>query len=207
MTLNLTVKNRNPKEKIEGMMPAVMYGAHAKTTSLFVDRIEFKKILSKAGESSIVTMTGDHTENFMIHDVQMDPVAYMPIHADFYVVEKGQKVHVNVPLRFVGDAPAAKLGANIVKVMQELSVESDPSTLPHDIEVDLTKLVGLDSVISVKDLTLPKGATLFHVHDTDVVASVVAQSDEDLNAAVENVDMDAVGASVEKGKKEVVEAE
>lgn len=206
MTLNLNVKNRNPKEKIEGMMPAVMYGAHAKTTSIFVDRVEFKKILAKAGESTVISLGGDHNENVLIHDVQMDPVAYTPIHADLYVVEKGQKVNVNLPLRFVGDAPAVKLGGNVVKVMQEISLEADPSKLPHDIEVDLSKLVDLQSNITVGDIKLPAGVTLFHITAEDVIASVVAQSDEDLDAAVEKVDMDAV-ARDEKVKKEEVAAE
>jgi hypothetical protein len=40
------------------------------------------------------------------------------------------------------------------------------------------------------------------VNADDVVASVVAQSDEDLSAAVAQVDMENIGASVEKGKKE-----
>ncbi len=206
MTLNLNVKNRNKGEKIEGMMPAVMYGAHAKTTSIFVDKIEFKKILKNAGESTIVALTGDHNENVLIHDVQMDPVAYIPIHADLYVVEKGQKVHVNLPIRFVGDAPAVKLGANIVKVLQEISVEADPSKLPHDIEVDLSALVDLQSNITVGDIKLPAGAVLFHITAEDVIASVVAQSDEDLDAEVVKVDMDAV-ARDEKIKKEEVAAE
>jgi large subunit ribosomal protein L25 len=206
MTLNLNVKNRNPKEKIEGMMPAVMYGAHAKTTSIFVDKIEFKKVLKNAGESTIITLTGDSSENILIHDVQMDPVAYEPIHADLYVVEKGQKVHVNLPIRFVGDAPAVKLGGNVVKVMQEISLEADPSKLPHDIEVDLSKLIDLQSNITVGDIKLPSGVTLFHITAEDVIASVVAQSDEDLDAVVEKVDMDAV-ARDEKVKKEEVAAE
>ncbi len=206
MTLNLNVKNRNPKEKIEGMMPAVMYGAHAKTTSIFVDAVEFKKILAKAGESTVITLGGDHKENVLIHDVQMDPVAYTPIHADLYIVEKGQKVNVNLPLRFVGEAPAIKLGGNVVKVMQEISLEADPSKLPHDIEIDLTKLVDLQSNITVGDIKLPAGVTLYHITAEDVIASVVAQSEEDLDAVVEKVDMDAV-ARDEKVKKEEVAAE
>jgi large subunit ribosomal protein L25 len=206
MTLNLNVKNRDKKEKIVGMMPAVMYGAHAKTTSIFVDSIEFKKILAKAGESTIVALTGDHNENVLIHDVQMDPVAYIPIHADLYVVEKGQKVHVNLPIRFIGEAPAAKLGANVVKVMQEISLEADPSKLPHDIEVDLSRLVDFQSNITVGDIKLPAGAVLFHITAGDVIASVVAQSEEDLDAVVEKVDMEAV-ARDEKVKKEEVSAE
>jgi large subunit ribosomal protein L25 len=182
-----------------------MYGAHAKTTPIFVNRIDFKKILSKAGESTIISLAGDSNENVLIHDVQMDPVAYTPIHADLYVVEKGQKVHVNLPLRFVGDAPALKLNANVVKTMHELSLEADPTKLPHDIEVDLTKLVDLSSSITVADLAIPAGATLFHVTATDVVASVVAQSTEDLDAVVEQVDMEAV-ARDEKAKAEEVPA-
>jgi large subunit ribosomal protein L25 len=206
MTLNLNVKNREKKEKIEGMMPAVMYGANAKTTSIFIDKIEFKKVLKNAGESTVVALTGDHNENVLIHDVQIDPVAYVPIHADLYIVEKGQKVHVNLPIRFIGEAPATKLGANIVKVLQEISIEADPSKLPQDIEVDLSKLVDLQSNITVGDIVLPAGATLFHITKEDVVASVVSQSDEDLDAAVEKIDMDSV-ARAEKVKKEEVAAE
>ena len=204
MSITLNVKNRTGKEKIEGMMPAVMYGAHAKTTSIFVDRIEFKKALKSAGESGVITMTGDHNENVLLHDMQRGAVSYEPIHADFYVVEKGQKMHINIPLRFVGDAPAAKMNANIVKVLQELSVEMDPTKAPHDIEVDLSTLVDTHSAIHISDIALPKGATLYNVNVEDVVVSVVAQSDEDLSAAVEQVDMEAV-AVVEKGKKDVEE--
>lgn len=200
MTLNLNIKNRNKGEVIEGMMPAVMYGAHAKTTSIFIDKKDFKKILNKAGESSVISLLGDSTENVLIHDVQMDPVLYEPIHADLYVVEKGQKVHINLPLRFTGEAPAIKLNANIIKAMHEISLEADPSSLPHDIEVDLTTLIDLHSVITIADLKIPKGATLFHITETDVVASVVNQSTEDLNAAVEQIDMNAV-AREEKVKE------
>jgi large subunit ribosomal protein L25 len=133
----------------------------------------------------------------------MDPVKYVPVHADLYVVEKGQKVHVEVPLTFVGVSNAVKnMGANLVKVMHAVSVEADPTNLPQEIEVDITKLENLDSNITVADINLPKGVELYHVNADDVVASVVAQSDEDLSAAVAQVDMENIGASVEKGKKE-----
>ena len=203
MSITLNVKNRNPKEVMEGMMPAVMYGAHAKTTSLFVNKVEFKKVLRAAGESGVIALTGDHNENVLLHDMQRGAVSYEPIHADFYVVEKGQKMHINIPLRFVGEAPAVKLGANIVKVTQELSVEMDPTLAPHDIEVDLAVLVDLHSNIHISDISLPKGATLYNINPEDVVVSVVAQSTEDLSAAVEQVDMEAIAVE-EKGKKDEV---
>ena len=203
MTLTLDVKKRQKGEKKDGMIPAVMYGAHAASTPIFIDAIAFKKALKEAGESSIIKLSGDANENVLIHDVQMDPVKYVPVHADLYVVEKGQKVHVEIPLEFVGVSNAVKnLGANLVKVMHTLSVEADPSKLPHAFEVDITKLEDLNSNVLVSDIALPAGVNLYHVNAEDVVASVVAQSEEDLSAAVEQVDMESVGASVEKGKKE-----
>ena len=208
MTSTINVTNRTKGEKKEGMTPGVFYGAHAKSTPIFVNTIEFKKLLKTAGESSIVALTGASKENVLIHDVQMDPVMYVPTHVDFYVVEKGQKVHVNLHLSFVGVSPAVKnLGGNLVKVMHEISVEAEGSNIPHEIEVDISTLETLNSNILVKDIILPAGTTLYHMQDNEVVASVVSQSEEDLSAPVEILDMDAVGDAEKKGKKEEEEAE
>ncbi len=201
MTFNLTVKNRNKGEVIEGMMPAVMYGSNSKSTPVFVDKIEFRKAYKGAGESGVVKLLGDSKESVLIHDVQIDPVSSMPIHVDLFVIEKGAKMHVNIPLRFVGEAPAIKLGGNVVKVLQELSIEIDPSLAPHDFEIDLSKLDTLQSNITVGDIKLPAGAALYHINNEDLIASVVAQSTEDLNAEVVKVDMDAV-VREEKTKKD-----
>lgn len=201
MTLNLNVIKRNKGDKQEGMIPAVMYGAHANSTPIFIDKIAFKKALREAGESGVITLTGDSKENVIINDVQMDPVLYEPIHADLYVVEKGQKVNIKLPLEFVGSSPAVKAGGNLVKVMYELSLEADPTKLPQNIEVDISSLADMNSNITVGDLKLPAGATLSGVNENDVVASIVAQSDEDLSAATETVDMSAIEVA-QKGKKD-----
>ncbi|MDQ5957542.1 MAG: large subunit ribosomal protein [Patescibacteria group bacterium] len=202
MSTNLNVINRTKGEKKEGMIPAVMYGHNANSTPIFVNKIEFIKAYRDAGESSIISLSGDHKENILIHDVQMDAVSWEPTHADFYIVKKGQKVNIEIPLEFVNEAPATKLGANIVKVLQELSVEMDPSKAPAFIEVDLSKLVDLTSNITVSDLDLPKEAILYHIKPEDIVVSIVAQSDEDLSASVDEVNMENIVDSVEKGKKE-----
>lgn len=206
MTLTLNVTNRQKGQKEAGMMPAVMYNSKAESKALFVSAVEFKKVLSKAGESTIVELTGDVKANVLINDVQFDPVKYTPTHADFYEVAKGQKVVVNIPLNFINDAPAIKLGANVVKVLQEVSVEVDAQNIPASFDVDLSKLADLNSNILVKDLAIPTGAKLHHVHEDDVIASAVAQADEDLSTPVQAVDMDSI-AVVEKGKKEEVDAE
>jgi sulfite reductase beta subunit-like hemoprotein len=90
---------------------------------------------------------------------------------------------------------------NLVKVMHELSVNGDPSKLPHEFEVDISTLVDNSSSITVADIKLPAGVELYHITENDIIMSVVAQSTEDLSEAVVAVDMDAIDVE-KKGKKE-----
>lgn len=205
MTLTLNTLNRKTGEKRTGFLPAILYAKGFDNKSVFIAENDFIKIFRQAGESSIINLTGDVNESVFVCDLQRDPVSYTPSHVDFKVVVKGQKVHVNVPINFVGEAPVMKLGANLVKVIHELPVEADSDNIPSQIDVDLSKLVDLNSNITVSDIVLPKGVSLYHIHSEDIIVSVVAQSEENLSNPVSQVDMNSVGASLEKGKKEAEE--
>ncbi len=205
--LSITTVARAPKEtKKEGFIPAVYYGSHAASTPIFIDVIEFKKVLASAGESSSIDLITEHgTENAMIQDVQLDPVKSNPIHVDFYVIEKGQKVHVKTPIEFIGESDAVKAGAVLVKALHELSVEGEPSKLPHEFTVDISALVSLDSVIKVSDIKLPAGVELYHISGDDVVASVTSAVEETEEAPVPT-DLSTIEVEA-KGKKEEGDAE
>jgi len=201
--MQITTAPRAPKEtKKEGFIPAVYYGAQQASTPIFIDFIEFKKVLADAGESSSITLITEHgNETAMIQDVQLDPVRSNPIHVDFYVLEKGQKVHVKTPIVFIGESQAVKEGGVFVKVMHELSVEGEPSKLPHEFSVDISLLVAKDSVIHVKDLILPNGVELYHVNPEDVVASISEAREEIIEEAPVATDLSAIEVEA-KGKKE-----
>jgi large subunit ribosomal protein L25 len=200
--LQILTTPRAPKEtKKEACIPAVYYGAHAKSTPIFINAIDFGKVFSSAGESSTVTLSTEHgPETVLIQDVQRDPVKGHPVHVDFYVIEKGQKVHVQIPLHITGESPAVKAGGVLVQVMHELSVEGEPSALPHDFTVDISSLVAMDSVIHVSDIALPKGVTLYHIEPTDTVVAIAAAKDEP-EAPVTPIDLSAIEVE-KKGKKE-----
>ena len=202
--MSLTALPRVPKEtKRDGFIPAVYYGSQTASTPIFISSVEFGKVLATAGESSSISLvTPQGTENAMIQDVQMDPVKHLPIHVDFYIVEKGQKVHVKTPIEFVGESQAVKEGAVLVKVMHELSVEGEPSKLPQQFTVDISALATLESVIKVGDIKLPSGVELYHVTPEDVVASVTTAKEE-TETPVE-ADLSTIEVE-EKGKKEEVE--
>jgi large subunit ribosomal protein L25 len=149
---------------------------------------------------------GKDEHETLIQDVQFDPVSERPIHADFYVVEKGKKVNVNIPLSFIGVSPAEKtLGGVLIKVMHELEIEAMPKDLPHELEVDISSLTDFDSQIHAKDIKLPNGVELL-TEPEEVVALVQAAKEEDLTSAPESVDMSSVEVE-QKGKTEEESAE
>ncbi len=135
----------------------------------------------------------------LIKEVTFHPTSGQPIHADLYVVDKTKKLEVNVPLEFEGVAPAVKeLNGIVLKVMHELAVEALPKDLPHDIKVDLEKLVALDSQILVKDLVLPAGVTAL-VDADEVVAAITVAEEEPVDETP--IDLSAIEVE-KKGKKE-----
>jgi large subunit ribosomal protein L25 len=183
-----------------GRLPVVIYGPKQEATSYFVDTKDFTKIHKEAGESTVIEFKaedGDH--DVLIKTVDYNPVKGEIIHVDLYVIEKGKKVEVEVPLVFEGEAPAVKnLDGVLVKVMHELAIEAMPKDLPRELIVDISSLTDFESQITVADLKIPAGVTVL-VEETEVVALVSEPKDE----PVEEEPMDIGAIEVEqKGKKE-----
>ncbi len=191
----------NPKMiRKQGKIPAVFYGSGQVSTSIAVDRIQFTKVLSDAGESSIISLqTPKGTLDALIHDVDLDPVLGDPIHVDFYITAKDHKLEVDIPLEFTGVAPAEKLGGIVTKVMHELRIEALPGKLPQELVVDLSKLVALDSHVTVADIVLPEGVVAL-LAPTEVIAMISVPQAEKDDAHVP-VDLSAIEVE-KKGKKE-----
>lgn len=204
--LTITTAPRAAKEtKKDGFIPAVYYGAHMKSTPIFINAIEFSKVYDQAGESSTLALVTEHgTENALVQDVQYDPVKNTYRHVDFYVLEKGQKVDVEIPIEFTGESDAVKAGGILVKVLHELSVQGDPTTLPHEFVVDISALKTPEDVIKVSDINLPKGVELYHVNPSDIIASI-AIAQEEPEAPVAPADLSAIEVE-KKGKTEEEEA-
>ncbi|MBI3573558.1 50S ribosomal protein L25 [Candidatus Kaiserbacteria bacterium] len=191
-----------------GGMPGVVYGPKQAAMAIEVSLRDFSKTLEAAGESTVVQLMIDGAEhNVLIHDIDRDPVTGTPRHADFYAIVKGQKVQVAVPIEFMGVAPAVKeLNANLVKALHELEVEADPMDLPHELIVDVSGLDVLNKQILAGDVALPFGVTLM-TRAEEVIATVVEAVEEKVEEVVVAPDMEAIGISEERGKKEEEGAE
>lgn len=209
--LTLKVQKREPKARLEairekGQIPAVYYGRKEKSTPIQLSKIDFIKVWKKAGESAVVALHAEDGEHeALIQDVDLDPVTGIPRHADFYVVEKGRKLKVKIPVEFFGVSGAVKdLAGILVKVRHQLEVEATPKDLPQNIQVDISSLVALDSQILASSIKLPEGVTL--VSKPEEVLASIAVAKEEVEETVP-VDLSAIEISEKKGKKDEEGAE
>lgn len=217
----LTAIKRSKTDKLasvrnNGMVPAVVYGAGVENTMISVSSAPFEKILKVAGESSTIVLEvkGDADKkdlpdgkvgtvkkfNVLIHDIQVDPIKGFPIHIDFLAIDMNKPVKVNLPIEFIGVAPAEKDGLGVlVKVIHEIEIEALPKDLPHKVSVDLSVLLVLDDQIHIKDIVLPKGVKM--ITDENEVVALIAPIKEEV---VEVAPVDLSSIEVEKkGKKDV----
>ena len=205
----LKVEKRDLKESVStlrkaGKLPGVFYGPKDPSTPIKMSLADFKKAWKTAGESTVISLEGEGIEaEVLIYDVSLHPVTDVASHVDFYAIEKGKKLSVDVPLEFIGVSPAVKdLGAVLVKVVHEIEIEALPKDLPHKLEVDISSLVAFDSVLTANDIKLPAGVTL-KVKSEEVIASVYEPKEEVIEVAP--VDLSAI--EVEKKGKEAKEGE
>jgi large subunit ribosomal protein L25 len=203
--LTLEVKTRNSGENLDnlrksGLMPAVFYGRKEASTPVSVSTKAFEKAWKEAGESTVITLTGDAGEHdALIQEVDTDPITGAIRHADFYVIEKGKKLKVSVPIEFDGVAPGVKdLGGILVKVLHEVEIEAMPKDLPHNISVDISSLVDFDSQITAEQIVLPNGVELV-TKPEEIVAMVAAPKEE---KEEESAPIDLESIEVEKKGKE-----
>lgn len=159
-----------------GVLPAVLYGPRIKNNIfLEIDKKDFEQIYKQVGETELIKIKIEERKKdfqVLIHDVQFDPLKEEPIHVDFYQPSLKEKMETEVPLVFVGEAPAVKeLGGTLVRNISEIEIKAYPQNLPKEIKVDISPLKAFDDAILVKDLSVPSGVEILRDPE-DIIAFV-----------------------------------
>ena len=151
--------------RLENKVPAILYGVKGKNpVTLSLKANEIKKSLSnQAFYSHILTIAYDgKEESAILKDLQRHPSTGDVTHADFLRVTKNQAIHVNAPLHFINEEACVgvKTGGGVIShQMVEVEIICLPADLPEFIEVDMLN-VGIDTIVHLTDLVLPKGVTI-----------------------------------------------
>jgi large subunit ribosomal protein L25 len=170
----------------QGKVPGVLYGGKTEAINIELDHNPlFHSLKREKFHASVLDMELDgRGEKVLLRAFQMHPYRQQVMHIDFQRVAEDQKIHVRVPLHFVGgeSSPAVKLsGAIIGHVRSELDISCLPRDLPEFIEVDLSHLTAQDTVHAL-DLKLPAGVSVvLRGKENPVVVSVtlpIVQAEE-----------------------------
>ena len=194
-----------------GILPAVIYGHDFQTLPIQVNSKDFEKVYHQAGESSLVYVNLEgQAVPAIIHEAVRDAVTDKFIHADFYKVNLKEKITAAVQLVFVGESLAVKdLAGILVKNINEIEVEAFPQDLPHEIEIDISPLVNLNSHLLIKDLKLPSGVEIKDKEKMEEIAALVQEpiSEEELEKQLAAPEGGVEDVEVIKKEEEVSEEE
>ncbi len=184
---------RAMRKLVGDRIPAVIYGTGMESSVIWVDRTDFMRAFEDAGKNSVVElkMGKDKALNVLVHDFQIEMVSDEIKHIDFLQVDMNQTTEAEIPLVFIGEAPAVKeKGGTLVKSFDHLVVEALPDDLPNEIEVDLSKLVNFDDNIVISDIKLGDKIRVL-LDDKNTIASVTPpRTDAEMEALDEDVDAD-----------------
>ena len=169
-------KGASRRLRREDKVPGIVYGGGKDAVTLTMAHNKISKSLeTEAFYSHILTLkTGSESERVILKDVQRHPYKARIAHVDFQRVRADQKLHMHVPLHFIGaeECPGVKEGGQISHIMSDVEVSCLPDNLPEYVEVDVSAMI-LNQIIHLSELKLPSGVeivALLHDDDKPVVS-------------------------------------
>ena len=211
-------KSQNSLRK-EGFLPSIIYGHNFEPLPIQIKYSDFEKVFKKAGESTLINLkitspAGEKDEPVVIKDIQKDPVSDKIIHADFYKVNLKEKIKAKVPLVLIGESEAVKAGGVLLKTVNELEVEALPQDLPHELQIDISRLQNFGDHMLIKDISvsdkvkieanLEDVVALVQEPRTEVVEEAVAPTVEDVEV-IKKPSTEAEGGTEEKVTEKTVQ--
>jgi large subunit ribosomal protein L25 len=177
--------------RMEGMTPAVVYGAGAEAVKLQMDtKSLMAKLLKFYRHNTVVSLDIENqgVKSVMIGEVQTDPVRDTLVHVDFCEIDLEKERAYKVPVVYEGTARGVDLGGLLIVGCSEVVFQGKPLSIPDDVKVDISGLeIGDDLKCSV--FAVPEDVTM--LTDADSVAVSVIKPGEKI---VEEGDEEAVAA-------------
>ena len=145
--------------RLEGKVPAVLYGHGTDPMALAVDSRELRNALTgDAGLNALITLRVDSESHLaMARHLQRHPVKGTVDHVDFVIVRRDEIVTAEVPVNLVGEATAVNQEGGIVEQqLFSLTIKAKPLEIPASLEADISDLI-IGEAVRVGDLKLPSG--------------------------------------------------
>jgi large subunit ribosomal protein L25 len=199
-------KNHARRVRVQGLIPAVVYGAGKESVAVTVDPKVITKILyGESGHNTIfdLTIEGHGAAKAMIVHWQHEPIKGKLLHIDLKRIAMDKAMTVSVEVKLIGIPVGVKSGDGILsQVLHEVEVECLPTDIPGHIDVDVSGLE-VNGAIHISDL--PKIDKVTYLGEEDALVAHVTIVKEEV---VEEPVVGAVEPEVaKKGKQDAPAAD
>jgi large subunit ribosomal protein L25 len=152
----LSTKGATRKLRLEGFVPAVVYGL-GKTHNI---SIVMKSLPKAHTRSSLVKLELEgKTLSVLMREVQVNALTDAPTHIDFQEVKPDQVVTTRVPLEFIGLTREQEKEGSFKTLIRALEVQAPAAKLPAVLQVQVGHLA-VDQTAHISDVQLPEGLKL-----------------------------------------------
>jgi large subunit ribosomal protein L25 len=143
---------------------------------LSIDAMEAQHLFSAISvDNTIIELQVDGekaSHQILVREIQAHPFKKELVHVDFYRLQKGVAVDVDVPVELEGTPVGVKsFGGILEQLVHDIPVRCLPNLIPASLRVDVTALK-LDDSVKVGDLMVPEGVEI--MLDEDRLVCVVA---------------------------------
>lgn len=156
-------KSDSTKVRLEGKIPAVLYGSAGSPESISIKADEMAAALRQVPPRLLATTLFKLEEEgkeilAIIKEIQRHPVSSNILHIDFQRVKENEDVTVNVPIQIanMADSVGFKLGGFVRQPIRSLKVRCKLKDLPKEFTLDILNL-GISEVLRLSDIAIPEG--------------------------------------------------
>lgn len=158
-----------------GQIPCVLYGPQ-KENIHFTATIKDVRDLIYTGDFKMANLTIDgQSYRCIVKSVDFHPVRDTVDHIDFLQLEDGQKIKVEVPLRFTGTSPGVRAGGKFIHSVRKIKIKTKVEDLIDEVTADISTLK-LGSSIRVRDIEVVEGVEVMNPGALPVASVVVPRS-------------------------------
>lgn len=149
-----------------GQVPAVVYGHGTEPRHLLLEE-HATRLALRSNDNALVELdiAGGETLLALAKDVQRHPIRPGVQHVDFLLVDRNERVDVEVPVTVIGEAAPGTI--HMIEAATVM-VSAPAVSVPEAIEVDITG-VAAGTVLTLADIALPKGVEAVSDAETAVV--------------------------------------
>ena len=147
----------------DGTIPGNIYGRGLESVAVQLPWARAREMLNAHGRNTLIEVQVDSSapRPVVVRDIARNPVSGEVQHIDFFQVDLTRTIQADVPIHFVGEAPAVPTyGGVFVQSLDVVHVEALPNEMPDAIEVSIASLKELEQSLAVSDIVAPAGVTI-----------------------------------------------